>query len=97
LVKCFKSDSQNYLFLTKNGRKLSGSQIRKMIYLKNKKARLNKHISPHSFRRSFATLAHKRDVKLTTIQKLLGHSDINTTTAYIHNNYQELYLDYSKL
>jgi integrase/recombinase XerD len=90
-------NSSGYLFQTSKGKKLHVSQIRKMIYRRNKKTNLNKHISPHTFRRSFATLSNNRGVKLTTIQKVLGHSDINTTTSYIHNSYQEIYQDYSKL
>lgn len=97
LIQHFNSNSSDYFFQTKNGKKLSGDQVRIMIYLRNKKAGLDKHISPHTFRRSFATLLNNKEIKLTTIQKLLGHSDINTTTAYIHNSYEEIYKDYSKL
>ncbi|CAI2179027.1 20465_t:CDS:2 [Funneliformis geosporum] len=97
LAQHFQFNSQEYFFQTKNKKRLIHSQIRKIINRGIKKAGVNKHITPHSFRRSFATLLNNREVKLTTIQKLLGHSDINTTTTYIHNNYQELYQDYSKL
>jgi integrase len=96
LTKYFNGGS-NFLFQTRQGKKLGVNRIRMMIYLKNKKAGINKHITPHSFRRSFATLLNNREVKLTTIQRLLGHSNINTTTTYIHNSYEELYKDYSKL
>ena len=97
LTKHFNPLSQSYLFQTRHGKKLNPTYIRKTIYYLNKKANLNKHISPHTFRRSFATLLNNKEVRLTTIQKLLGHSDINTTTSYIHNSYQEIYQDYSKL
>ena len=90
-------NSSSYLFQTSKRKKLHVSQIRRMIYQRNKKADLNKHISPHTFRRSFATLSNNRGVKLTTIQKVLGHSDINTTSTYIHNSYEEIFKDYSKL
>ena len=68
-----------------------------MINLRTKLAKINKHITPHTFRRSFATLLHNKGTNLTTIQKLLGHSHITTTASYIHNDYDYLYNDYSKL
>lgn len=96
LVKYF-NDSSGYLFQTRWGKKIHPSQVRRMIYQRNKKTGLNKHISPHTFRRSFATLSNNRGIKLTTIQKVLGHSDINTTSLYIHNSYEEILKDYNKL
>jgi integrase/recombinase XerD len=65
--------------------------------VRTKQAGINKLITPHTFRRSFATLLNHQKVNLTTIQKLLGHSDINTTASYIHNDYNTRYQDYSKL
>lgn len=96
LIKHFEN-SNNYLFKTRWGKKLSQTQVRKMIYWKSKKIGLNKHISPHTFRRSFATLLNNKEVRLNTIQKLLGHNDINTTNNYIHNSYEEILKDYSRL
>ena len=97
LVKYFNSFCQDYLFTTKNSKKLNPIQVRTMIYKKTKKAGIDKQISPHTFRRSFATLSNSKGIKLTTIQKVLGHSSIETTTGYIHNSYEEIYQDYSKL
>jgi integrase/recombinase XerD len=89
--------SSDYFFQTKNGNRLVHSQIRKIIKRGVKKAGINKHITPHTFRRSFATLLNSKEARLTNIQKLLGHSDINTTSSYIHNSYEEIYKDCSKL
>ena len=96
LVKYFNSN-QDYLFATRNNRKLEPTQIRIMIYQKTKKAGIDKHISPHTFRRSFATNLNNKKVRLTTIQKILGHSNIETTSNYIHNSYEEIYQDYRKI
>ncbi|WNE40769.1 MAG: Tyrosine recombinase XerC [Mycoplasmataceae bacterium] len=68
-----------------------------MIYLRQQKAGLTKHISPHTFRHSFVTLLDKNQVRLTTIQKLLGYRDIKTTVGYIHNSYEEIVRECSKL
>jgi len=66
-----------------------------MIYKKTKKAGIDKHISPHTFRRSFATLLNKKEVQLTIISKILGHSDIQTTSSYIHNSHEEIFNELS--
>jgi integrase/recombinase XerD len=97
LTKNFDPYSQQHLFLTRNGKKLTKEQIRKNIKKKAKQANIQKNISPHSFRRSLATNLYNLGGKLETIQKQLGHASLDTTLGYIHNNYQILYIDYSKL
>jgi site-specific recombinase XerD len=96
LVKHF-NNSDDYLFQTKTGKNLHVSQVRRIVYRGKQKAGIDKQISPHTFRRSFATLLNNKGAKLTSIQKLLGHSDINTTIGYIHNSYEEITQDCSKL
>jgi integrase/recombinase XerD len=97
LIKHFNPYSKNYLFLTRNGKKIDKGQIRKNIVRKTKQAGIEKVISPHTFRRSLATNSYNCGIKLDTIQKQLGHSSLDTTLGYIHNDYQTLYADYSKL
>jgi site-specific recombinase XerD len=97
LIEHIKLGSIGYLFKNSKGSRISNRQVRKMICQRVKLAKLNKWISPHSFRRSFATLLDRKGARMSTIQKLLGHNDINTTLGYIHNNYEILYQDYSKL
>ena len=96
LVKYFDGSS-DYLFKNYRGEKISDVWIRQICYRRTKKTSIDKHISPHTFRRSFATLLNGRECKLTTIQKLLGHTQLDTTSRYIHNSYDEIYQDYSKL
>lgn len=49
-----------------------------------------KHITPHTFRHSFASSLVEKDVNLLKISKLLGHSDLKTTQIYIHTNISQL-------
>lgn len=97
LVKQINPYSKDYLFTTEKGRKLPREWVYQIIKERTLKAGIKKKITPHTFRRSFATLLNKKKCNLTTIQKLLGHSHITTTANYIHNSYEELYEDYSKL
>lgn len=54
------------------------------------------NISPHSLRRSFATYLSKKGMNIQLIQRQLGHSNINTTYLYIHNNKDEIINAYNK-
>lgn len=88
---------KDYLFLTNQGNKLTETWVRIMLKRKCQRAGIGKNITPHTFRRSFATLLNSKGARLTTIQKLLGHSNLETTAGYIHNSWEELYADYSRL
>ncbi len=89
--------SSDYLFTNQKKQPLIPLIVRQIIQSRIKKAGWDKLITPHSFRRSFATLLHNKGAQLTTIQQLLGHDSIQTTQTYIHNDYDYLYQDYSKL
>lgn len=65
------------------GNKLSRNSIEKLIQELNK---TNKHITPHSFRHWMATYALQNWCNIVDLQKLLGHSNISTTSTYLHSN-----------
>lgn len=73
-----------YLFLNKNGGVLTERGVRYILDQIIKKTSLNKSISPHMLRHSFATHLLNEGCDLLTVQKLLGHESIKATQIYTH-------------
>lgn len=72
------------LFLNRYGRQLTRSMIFKVINDSSKNAEIDKKISPHTLRHSYATHLLKNGADLRTIQLILGHESITTTEIYTH-------------
>jgi len=77
-------DSENILFLNRRGRKLSRVMVFTIIKGLAKKVGLEKSISPHTFRHSFATHLINGGADLRAVQEMLGHESILTTEIYTH-------------
>jgi len=71
-------------FLNKNGRPLSRVAIFNLVKDQALVAGVNKEISPHTFRHSFATHLIERGADLRVVQEMLGHESILTTEIYTH-------------
>ena len=82
-LKISKVD-EDILFLNRRGKKLSRVMIFTIIKNITKKAGIQKSISPHTFRHSFATHLLKGGANLRDIQEMLGHTSIITTEIYTH-------------
>lgn len=90
-----QTDSK-YLFLNLRGRRFSESRIRQVLLGYLKKAAMQKEVSPHAFRHSFATHLLQSGADLRLIQELLGHSSLSTTQKYTHLNIHQLIRTYQK-
>lgn len=85
--KLAKAGNNNYMFINKkNGNCLSRQSFFEIIRKKSLLAGINKPISPHKIRHSFASHLLERGLDLRLIQELLGHEDISTTEIYTHIN-----------
>ena len=79
------------LFLNSRGAQISRQMVFLIIKEIVKKAGIQKNISPHTFRHSFATHLLQNGADLRFIQEMLGHSSITTTEIYTHLNTEELH------
>ncbi|MBC7485210.1 MAG: site-specific tyrosine recombinase XerD, partial [Cytophagaceae bacterium] len=94
LIKIYKEEvrvhvpvdkaSQNVVFLNRRGKQMSRVMIFLLIKGLAKKAGIQKNISPHTFRHSFATHLIEGGADLRAVQQMLGHESITTTEIYTH-------------
>lgn len=74
------------IFVNRFGGPLSAQSVRAIISKYTEAAGIQKHVTPHVFRHSFATLLMEQGVNLRYIQEYLGHETILTTQRYLHIN-----------
>ena len=91
-----KKKNNDYLFLNKNGTRLSRFSFFKILKKLLDDKNIKKDVSPHSLRHSFATHMLENGADLRSIQELLGHSDIATTRIYTHISNNKVKKDYEE-
>ncbi len=79
-----KTGNESYVFLNRRGAKLTRNMIFTIIKNLSTSINLQKNISPHTFRHSFATHLLEGGANLRAIQEMLGHESITTTEIYTH-------------
>jgi integrase/recombinase XerD len=85
-----KKEAEDILFLNNRGGQLSRVMIFTIVKRLAKKAGIQRNISPHTFRHSFATHLVDGGADLRAVQEMLGHESITTTEIYTHLDSQYL-------
>ncbi|MCK5104204.1 MAG: tyrosine recombinase XerD, partial [Cyclobacteriaceae bacterium] len=86
-IRChlrIKPGFENYVFLNRRGKNLTRVMVFTIIKKLVKVSGIDKTVSPHTFRHSFATHLLENGYDIRTIQQLLGHKDLKTTMIYTH-------------
>ena len=91
-----RNESSGFLFLNNRGQQLSRMALWKIVKKYSLAANINKKVSPHTFRHSFATHMIEAGANLRVVQEMLGHSDISTTQIYTHLDKNALKKVYNK-
>jgi integrase/recombinase XerC len=90
ILSKLRNNDNNYLFLNKNGQKISKSGIEYIIKKILNQSGISVKLTPHVLRHTFATHMLNEGADLMTVKELLGHSDLATTGIYTHVSNEHL-------
>ncbi len=79
-----KARNCEYLFVSKKGSYINRKSVWRLLNIYIKRTGINKKVTPHTLRHSFATHLLENHANLREVQELLGHIDISTTQIYTH-------------
>ena len=90
------SEDNGVLFLNKDGGRLTDRGVRYIIEKFVREGAIQKKVSPHTFRHTFATHLLNRGADIRIVQEVLGHEDLSSTQIYTHITKTELVNMYNK-
>jgi integrase/recombinase XerC len=96
IERALKNKYAEAIFLNKEGERLTDRSIRRIVDRYQMQAGINRHISPHTLRHTFATHMLQSGADLRSIQEMLGHSSLSTTQKYTHTDLAYLMNVYDK-
>jgi len=83
-------EGRDNLYVFSKDKPLTTRNIQKIIFSLRQKAGINKKVTPHTLRHSFATHLLEQGTDIRVIQALLGHSNLNTTQLYTHISSEQI-------
>ena len=92
----FDKKNSLWLFMMNDGRRMTRENFYNILQKLVLEAGVRDHFTPHMLRHTFATTLLENHCDLRSIQVMLGHQDISTTTIYTHVTHKQIMDDYNK-
>lgn len=97
ILDYLRENNKNYLFSNQKGTPITRKEVYNIVVRCCEEAGINKHVTPHMIRHSFATHMIINDADIMSVKTILGHSNVTTTQIYTHFNKKDLKRKYDEL